>query len=40
VEEILEEYRILTREDIQACLQFASESLANTTFMPLIAEAY
>jgi len=39
VEEILEEYKGLTREDIKACLLFATESLANTTFMPLAAEA-
>ncbi len=35
VEEILEEYVGLTREDIQACLLFASKSLESTTFMPL-----
>jgi len=40
VEEILAEYKGLNREDIQACLQFATESLENTTFMPLTAEAY
>ncbi|MFA4956870.1 MAG: DUF433 domain-containing protein [Candidatus Methanoperedens sp.] len=40
VEEILSEYKGLNREDIQACLLFATESLANTTFMPLTAEAY
>lgn len=34
-EEILDEYDGLTREDIQACLLFASQSLGNTTFMPL-----
>ena len=39
VEEILAEYKGLTREDIQACLLFATESLENTTFMPLTAEA-
>ncbi len=39
VEEILSEYKGLTREDIQACLLFATESLENTTFMPLTAEA-
>jgi len=38
-EEILAEYQGLTREDIQACLLFATESLVNTTFMPLTAEA-
>ncbi len=35
VEEILDEYDGLTREDIQACLLFASQSLGSTTFMPL-----
>ena len=38
-EEILEEYKGLTREDIKACLLFATESLEDTTFMPLTAEA-
>ena len=35
VQDILEEYDGLTRDDIQACLLFASQSLGNTTFMPL-----
>ena len=35
--EILEEYEGLSEEDIRACLLFASQSLENTTFMPLIA---
>ncbi len=38
VEEILGEYDGLTREDIQACLLFASKSLQNTDFMPLSVE--
>lgn len=33
--DILDEYEGLTREDIQACLLFASQSLASTAFMPL-----
>ncbi|ODS32940.1 MAG: hypothetical protein SCARUB_01941 [Candidatus Scalindua rubra] len=37
-EEILEEYKGLTKEDIQACLLFASRSLEDTTFMPLATE--
>jgi uncharacterized protein (DUF433 family) len=37
--EILDEYRGLTSEDIQACLLFATHSLENTAFMPLVAEA-
>ena len=39
VEEIIEEYKGLTTEDIRACLLFATESLDDTTFMPLTAEA-
>ena len=39
VEEILEEYEGLAREDIQACILFATKSLEDTTFMPLAAEA-
>ncbi len=39
VEEILNEYEGLTREDIQACLLFATRSLASTDFMPLAGEA-
>lgn len=38
VEEILKEYEGLVREDIQACLLFATRSLESTTFMPLSAE--
>jgi uncharacterized protein (DUF433 family) len=36
--EILQEYSGLTREDIQACLLFATRSLENMAFMPLVAE--
>ena len=36
--EILHEYQGLTREDIQACLLFASKSLDSTLFMPLAVE--
>ncbi len=36
--EIIEEYSGVTPEDIQACLLFATRSLENTAFMPLIAE--
>ncbi len=35
VEEILMEYEGLIKEDIQACLLFATRSLEDTTFMPL-----
>ena len=38
-QEILEEYHRLTREDIQACLLFATRALSNSSFIPLIAEA-
>jgi uncharacterized protein (DUF433 family) len=37
--EILEEYIGLLREDIQACLLFATKSLEDTVFMPLAVEA-
>jgi uncharacterized protein (DUF433 family) len=35
VEEILFEYNGLAREDVQACLLFASKSLQTVEFMPL-----
>ncbi len=38
ITEILQEYKGLTQEDIQACLLFATRSLENTTFMPLATE--
>lgn len=38
IEEILGEYAGVTHEDIQACLLFATKSLAATTFMPLVVE--
>ena len=37
-DEILNEYRGLTSEDIRACFLFATKSLENTEFMPLMAE--
>ena len=37
-EEILQEYKGLTQEDIQACILFATKALENTTFMPLVIE--
>ncbi|MDP1562377.1 MAG: DUF433 domain-containing protein [Pirellulaceae bacterium] len=37
--DILGEYEGLVPEDIQACLLFASKSLSNTSFMPLISES-
>jgi uncharacterized protein (DUF433 family) len=33
--EILQEYEGLAKEDIQACLLFAAQSLENTVLMPL-----
>jgi uncharacterized protein (DUF433 family) len=39
VAEILEEYAGLTVEDIQACLLFASRSLDQTEFLPVVKEA-
>ena len=38
-EDILQEYEGLTKEDIQACLLFAAETLENTAFVPLTGEA-
>ena len=35
-DEIIEEYRDITPEDIQACLLFATKSLESTSFMPLV----
>ena len=34
-EEIIEKYATLTKEDILACLLFARDALASTTFVPL-----
>ncbi|MFZ3167040.1 MAG: DUF433 domain-containing protein [Candidatus Methanoperedens sp.] len=38
-EDIIDEYKGLNMKDIRACLLFATESLEDTTFMPLTAEA-
>ena len=38
VQDVLEEYKGLTKEDIQACILFASKALENTLFMPLNVE--
>jgi uncharacterized protein (DUF433 family) len=38
-QEIIAEYKSLTVEDIQACILFASKSLENTVFMPLVETA-
>lgn len=37
--EILNEYRGLTVEDIQACFLFATKSIESTDFMPLMEES-
>ena len=37
-DEILDEYKGLTREDIRACILFATKSMEATDFVPLIAE--
>ncbi len=39
IDEILQEYKGLTKEDILACLLYASEILEDTTFMPLVETA-
>ena len=39
MESLLEEYSNLSREDILACLEYASKTLEDTTFMPMAAEA-
>lgn len=36
--EILDEYKGLTPEDIQACFLFATKSLEDTEYIPLMAE--
>jgi uncharacterized protein (DUF433 family) len=38
MEEVLAEYQGLTREDIQACLLFATRSLEDSTIVPLATE--
>lgn len=35
VEEVLEEYEGLTREDVRACLLFATKSLESSDFLSL-----
>lgn len=36
--ELLDEYKGLTAEDIQACFLFATKSLSDTKYMPLTVE--
>ena len=37
-QEIIAEYKDLNKEDIRACILFASKALENTMFMPLTVE--
>jgi uncharacterized protein (DUF433 family) len=39
IDELLTDYDGLTRDDLDACLLFASEALASTSFVPLVASA-
>lgn len=39
MEEILEEYPGLEKDDIFACLLFASKTLQDASFVPVVAEA-
>lgn len=39
MDEILQEYEGLTREDVLACLLFATEAVEDSTFVPLPVEA-
>ena len=39
MEEIIQEYKGLSHEDIQACILFATKALESTDFMPLITES-
>ena len=39
IDMIVDEYEGLTKEDVLACLLFATKSLENTSFMPLMKEA-
>ena len=39
IDDVQAEYSGLTRDDVQACLLFASQSLSSAAFMPLVAES-
>jgi len=39
IEEIIQEYKGLTKNDIQACILFASKTLEEMIFLPMKAEA-
>jgi uncharacterized protein (DUF433 family) len=36
IEDILKEYNDLSKEDILACLHYASESIDNISYVPLV----
>ena len=39
MEEIMEEYKGLKKEDIHACLLFASQTMEDSTYLPLVEKA-
>ena len=39
IEEVLDEYRGLKRDDVLACLLFAQQSLGDISFMPLTVDS-
>lgn len=39
IEEIIQEYKGLKMEDIFACIEYASKTIEDTTFMPLSTQA-
>ena len=39
LDDLIEEYPHLTREDIQACFVFAARTMSDVSFMPLSVEA-
>jgi uncharacterized protein (DUF433 family) len=39
IEDVLAEYQGLQREDVLACLLFASKSLSTTSFLPLLSQS-
>lgn len=39
IDEILNEYKSITRQDVQACILYATKTLETTSIMPLITES-
>lgn len=39
IDEILNEYKSITRQDVQACILYATKTLETTSFLPLITES-